>query len=167
MATKRQGIKNWLLLNSSFAEALLKKAVFKKDLDALEQRMEESARVPHDEEPVDDYLALLGNYREKESELLEISLRILATNNSAIFCEGETISQAIIRRDSLKRVVSMYNKLLSAATGSGRGMFHSRDIKYKRVVNMDKVRSDMDNAAMQYRDIDVKLQQLNWNTELL
>jgi len=31
------------------AEALLRKAVLKKELEALEQRMGESARVPHDE----------------------------------------------------------------------------------------------------------------------
>ena len=149
------------------AEALLRKAVLKKELEALEQRMSESARVPHDEEPVDDYLILLDNYNEKEYELREMSLKILSTNNKTVFTEGETISQAIIRRDSLKRVVSMYNKLLSAATGGGRGLFSSRDIKYKRIVNMDKVRADMNIAAMQYRDLDVKLQQLNWNTELL
>jgi len=150
------------------AEALLRKAVLKKEIEALEQRMGESARVPHDEEPVDDYLVLLGSYREKECELLDMSLRILATNISTVLREGETISQAIIRRDSLKRAVSMYNKLLSAATGSGsRGLFSSRDVKYKRVVDMEKVRADMDNAAMQYRELDVKLQQLNWNTELL
>ena len=150
------------------AEALLRKAILKKELEALEQRMVESARVPHDEEPADDYLVLLCSYRKKEGELLEMSLRILATNISTAFRAGETISQAIIRRDSLKRVVSMYNKLLSAASGSGnRGLFSSRDVKYKRVVDMEKVRADMDNAAMQYRDLDVKLQQLNWNTELL
>ena len=149
------------------AEALLKKAVLKKELEALEQRMGDSARIPHDEEPVDDYLVLLGSYREKEGELLDMSLRILATNISTAFREGETISQAIIRRDSLKRVVSMYNKLLNAASGGERRLFSSRDIKYKRLVDMDKVRVNKDNVAMQYRDLDVKLQQLNWNTELL
>ena len=150
------------------AEALLRKAVLKKEIEALEQRMCESARVPQDEEPVDDYLVLLGSFREKIAELDDMSLRILTTNSSTAFKEGETISQAIIRRDSLKRVVSMYNKLLSAASGSGgRGFYSSRDVKYKRVVDMDKARADMDNAAMQYRDLDVKLQQLNWNTELL
>jgi len=148
------------------AEALLRKAVLKKELEALEQRMGESARVPHDEEPVDDYLVLLSSYREKEGELLDMSLRILATNSSTAFREGETISQAIIRRDSLKRVVNMHSKLLGAAIGGGRGLFTNRDIKYRRVVDMDKVRADMDNAAMQYRSLDVKLQQLNWNTEL-
>jgi len=149
------------------AESLLRKAVLKKELEALEQRMSESARIPQDEEPADDYLVLLREYSEKENELREMNLRILATNNNAVFREGETISQAIIRRDSLKRVVSMYNKLLSAAIGSGRGMFASRDIKYRRIVNMDKVRSEMDKTAIQYRDLDIKLQQLNWNTELL
>lgn len=149
------------------AEALLRKATLKKELDALEQRMGESARVPHDEEPVDDYIALLDIYHKKESELMELSLRILSTNNSAAFKDGETIAQAIIRRDSLKRTVSMYSKLLSAATGGSRGLFSSRDVKYKRVVDMDKARANMDSAAMQYRDLDVKLQQMNWNTELL
>ena len=149
------------------AEALLRKAVLKKELDALEQRMGESARIPHDEEPVDDYTVLLISYREKESELLETSLRILATNNKTEIIEGETISQAIIRRDGLKRIVAMYNKLLNAAIGSNRGYYSSRDVKYKRVIDMDKVRSDMNSAAQQYRELDVKLQQLNWNTELL
>ncbi|MCL2059611.1 MAG: DIP1984 family protein [Oscillospiraceae bacterium] len=150
------------------AEALFKKAVLKKELETLEQRMGESARVPHDEEPIDDYLVLLGSYLEKEGELLDMNLRIQTTNISTAFREGETISQAINRRDSLKRIVSMYNKLLSAATGGGsRGIFSSRDVKYKRVVDMDKTRADMSNAAMQYRELDVKLQQLNWNTELL
>ena len=150
------------------AEALLRKAALKKELDALEQRMSESARIPHDEEPADDYLVLLADYNDKEGELLEINRRILATNNNTEIRQEETISQAIIRRDSLKRVVSMYNKLLNAATGSGsRGLFSSRDVKYKRVVDMDKVRSEMNKAAMQYRDLDIKLQQLNWNTELL
>ena len=61
----------------------------------------------------------------------------------------------------------MNNKLLGAATSGGRGLFSSRDIKYKRVVDINMVRTNMDNAAKQYRDLDVKLQQLNWNTELL
>jgi uncharacterized protein YydD (DUF2326 family) len=56
------------------AEALLRKATLKKELEALEQRMGESARIPHDEEPVDDYLMLLDSYREKEGELTEMSL---------------------------------------------------------------------------------------------
>ena len=148
------------------AEALLRKAVLKKELEVLEQRMSDSARIPFDEEPVDDYIILLSSYRNKEDELLDLSLRILATNNSTMFIDGETISQAIVRRDSLKRVVSMYNKLLSAAVGGSRGLFSSRDIKYRRVIDMDKVRTSMDSAAVQYRNLDVKLQQLNWNTEL-
>ena len=151
------------------AEALLRKAVLKQELEAIEQRMSESARIPYDEEPVDDCLVLLGSYREKEDNLLEMSLRILATNSSTTFNEdsGETISQAIIRRDSLKRVVSMYKKLLAAAVGGDRRLFSSRDVKYKRVVDTDMVRSKMDDAAMQYRALDTKLQQLNWNTELM
>ena len=149
------------------AEALLRKSVLKKELEALEQRMSESARVPHDEEPVDDYLLLLESYRKKEGELLEMNLRILETNFNTSFEEGETISQAIIRRDSLRRLVSMYNKLLSAATGGDRRLFSSRDVKYRRIVDMDKARVNKDNTAMKYRELDVKLQQLNWNTELL
>gem|GEM_PF-6649204 len=41
------------------AEALLRKVVLKKELEALERRMGESSRVPYDEEPVDDYLGAL------------------------------------------------------------------------------------------------------------
>ena len=44
------------------AESLLRKAVLKKELEALEQRMSESARIPQDEEPGDDYLVLLREY---------------------------------------------------------------------------------------------------------
>jgi hypothetical protein len=152
------------------AEALALRADRQKILKELTGRIEDNARVPHGAAPDEDPNALLERASEVAGELTDLVQRINRTNSNTMVDSGtgDTISDLIARRDQAQRMTDLCRAVAKAGTrGAGRG-FWSRDADgpMRAVVDVSRLQQTADEWGVRYREIDVRLQQLNWSTEL-
>jgi hypothetical protein len=127
-------------------------------------------RAPEGVRPDEDPEDLLLRVQAAASELTDLVRRINRTNaRTPTDAEARTtISDLIAERDEALRMTQLYRAVAKTGTrGAARGLF-ARDSEKTTVAVVDvrELQRSADQWAGRYREIDVRLQQLNWSTEL-
>ena len=148
------------------AEALLERANRQRRLEELKTRMLRNARVQEGDAPAEQPLALLEEYNRVAGELLGYIRRINATNAGATFAEGMTVTDAIAERDVLRMRQKAYSDLASAATPTV-DRYSRSEVRYTRTVEVAAIQQQADTLARQARELDARIQTLNWTLELV
>ena len=83
--------------------------------------------------------------------------------------EGETLTRMIARKDTLTLRISVMRDVLSHVIENDR--YGRNEIKYIRTIDVPAFRQEMeqemDAYAKQLRELDLKLQSLNWTVDLI
>jgi hypothetical protein len=151
------------------AEALVLRADRQKLLKELTNRIEDNARAPEGAGPDEDPNDFLERAGPLEGELTDLVRRINRTNarTQADAAAAVTISDLIAERDQAQRMNQLYRAVAKAGTrGAGRGLWARDDNPTRAVVDVSQLQKSADEWGVRYREIDVRLQQLNWSTEL-
>lgn len=152
------------------AEALALRADQQKLLKELSARIEDNARVPEEAEPDEDPVALLERAASVADELTMLIQRINKTNAGTVVDAeaGATVSDLIAERDRAQRMTQLCRSAAQAGTrGRARGWLgREGDSPTRAAVDVTALQSEADSWAVRYREVDVRLQQLNWSTEL-
>ena len=152
------------------AEALALRADQQKLLKELTTRIEDNARIPEGAEPDEDPVALLERAAAVAGEWTRLVQRINRTNAVTIVDAevGTTVTDLIAERDRAQRVTQLYRAAAQAGTrGRGRGwLSREGDNPTKAAVDVTALQAEADSWATRYREVDVRLQQLNWSTDL-
>lgn len=147
------------------AEALLKRAQLKEDSDGLRDRILNNALVQEGDEPAEDPAKLLPVYAATMQQLDDLIRKINHANSSTEFGEGETIADALARRSSLMKkqrtYQSIYDKLQIQPN-----RYSATEIRFVRCLDPASVQKMIDGVSKEYRELDTKLQALNWTVEL-
>lgn len=146
------------------AEALSIRADLQNRIDQLKSRLKYSAKVQEDDQPSENINEL---YEEQDgclSQFEEIVYRINRTNMQTTH-EGETLTQMIARKDALKLRLSVMRYLLKHVVENER--YARQEIKYVRTVDVGELRKATDNYSKQLRNLDMRLQSLNWSVDLI
>lgn len=147
------------------AEALARRAEAQDRLNSITQRLTQGALIQEGDTPVEDPAELLAEAARLLQEIETLVRRINHTNSQTPF-EGATLTDAIARRDALLRARRLYAQVADA--GSARRDRYSRsEVRYVPTVDVGSLRKMADDAAKAYRELDTKIQQLNWSTQLL
>ena len=112
--------------------------------------------------------ALFNNAVDLEKLLTEIETlvrRINHTNSQTPF-EGATLTDALARRDATLRARRLYSQVAVAATAR-QDRYSRSEVRYVPTVDVAQLRKMADDAAKAYRELDTKIQQVNWSTQLL
>lgn len=152
------------------AEGLALRADRQKRLKELTSRIEDNARVPGDVDPDEDPNALLEAAVHVAGELTRLVQRINRTNASTVADArtGRTVTDMIAERDEALRMTQLHGGAAKAGTrGTGRGLW-TRESEHatRAAVDVRALQAEADRWAVRYRELDVRLQQLNWSTEL-
>lgn len=146
------------------AEALAERADIRRRMDQLASRMETNAKVQEGEKPAEDPMALLSEFRCLADRLEELVTQINLTN-AATVSNGETLTAMLSRRDCLTIQVNTMRNFLDAASATvSRGL--RSEIRILSTVDVQSLRKDADKLAKELRELDVRIQALNWTTEL-
>lgn len=148
------------------AEALIKRADSQKRIEQLRQRLVRSAKVQEGETPPEQPQALIAELDATVNELTDLIKRINKTNSLTILEEGMTLSDALAHRDTLMLKRSVYNSLVDAAAYQ-QARYSASEIKSFSTVNVAELQAQMDRLSRQYRELDTRIQESNWNTELM
>ena len=162
------------------AEALAMRSDASKRFEQLRSRAQANARYQEGEPPAEDAGELLAEADRVLAELEDLIRRINRTNAATMLAltppprpmleEQMTVTDAIARRDVLRWRHALYISVADAASGgSGPGMVRQMrsELRYVSAVTVSELRTAADEAAKQHRELDVRIQQANWETELM
>ena len=148
------------------AEALIERKALKTKMEELKKRIYQNARIQEGEEPIESPLELLEALRRETEDFERLIVRINETNNVTKLSEDMTLMQAIVRKDMLHYLHLVHLNLADKASPLN-DRYSQREIKYLPSVNVSDLRKTADEIAREYRQLDAKIQEANWGTELL
>jgi Family of unknown function (DUF6847) len=148
------------------AEALILRADCQKRIAQLKSRLLTNAKVQEGDKPAEAPKELLTELGRVSNELLDLVKRINRTNSATVFPERRTISDALADRDALALQRAAYAELAQTAAIT-QGRFTRSEVKYVSTINVAEIQKRADELAKNYRDLDARIQELNWQTELV
>ena len=147
------------------AEALILRADCKKRLEQLKARVIRNAKVQEGDQPAEQPQELLAEVERVSRELADLVKRVNRTNSAIVFGDGLSLSDALAERDSLSLRYHLYSDLAQAASIS-QDRYSRSEVKYVSAVSVVEAQKRADVLAREYRTLDARIQELNWNAEL-
>lgn len=148
------------------AEALILRADCKKRIEQLKSRLLRNARIQEGEVPAEAPAALIVELENVARELIDLIKRINKTNSTTVFADGGSIADALAERDVLVlRRSALADLAVLASTRSDR--ITRSEVKYLATVNVAETQERADELAKTYRELDARIQEINWQTELV
>ena len=148
------------------AEALILRADLQKRMEQVRVRIYNNVLVQEGEKPSEDPNILISEFMTLQDKLSTIIKSINKTNNETAFDEKMMLYEALIKRDA---ILSKRSILANAAQHASdrQDRYSLTEIKYVSVVDVENLQKEADALAQSYRDLDTKIQGLNWNTDLI
>ena len=146
------------------AEALSVRADLQRRISQLKSRLKDSSKIQEGDTPAEDVNDLYKELGDCLTQLEELTYRINHTNMQTVH-EGETLTRMIARKDTLTLRISVMRDVLSHVIENDR--YGRNEIKYIRTIDVPAFRKEMDAYAKQLRELDLKLQSLNWTVDLI
>ena len=148
------------------AEALILRADCQKRIEQLKSRLLRNARIQEGEQPSEAPAALIVELENVARELVDLIKRINKTNSTTAFPNGGSIADAlaerdviVLRRSALADLATLASTRLDRITRS--------EVKYLSTVNVSETQQRADELAKAYRELEARIQELNWQTELI
>ncbi|MFC3832386.1 MULTISPECIES: DIP1984 family protein [Deinococcus] len=147
------------------AEALIERADLQKRAAQLEERIVKNLLVQEGEAPPEDPRQLLAEFAEVAERLEALLPRIHRANLGATLPGGQTLTDALTRRDLLDLRLKVLRR--AAATASERQTRYSNsEVRILSAVPARDLQTQVDALAKQRRELETEIQQTNWLTEL-
>ncbi len=147
------------------AEALQERADINRNIEQLKNRLNNNALVQEGEKTAEEPEKLK---QELDSSIARLSYLISHINltNCSTRIDGHTLTELIAKKDTLSLKIRVYKEI--AYTGS-QTSYRARntEIKIKPAIVVTDWQSEIDAMAKELRLLDNKLQESNWNTDLI
>ena len=147
------------------AEALAERADLQKRVEQTKARLKNNAWVQEGERPAEDPTVLEKELAALCDQLEKLVTRINLTNAAAIE-DGLSITALLARRDALSTYVAGLRDFLDEASRTpvraARG-----EIRILPTVNVQEYRKKADALSKELRELDMRIQRLNWTTDLM
>lgn len=151
------------------AEALSLRGTALRHLEALRTRIADNARFQEGEEPSEDAAALLIEAEAAVDEWESLIQAINRTNAVTDMGSDGTLTDALGRRDALRWRRHLLTTAADAAAGSGKQGYARQlrsELKMLAALPVAELRARADQVARELRELDVRIQQKNWEVDL-
>lgn len=147
------------------AEALNQRADLQKRIAQLRERLSNNVKVQEGDSPVEKPEDLFAELDKSLKELETLIVRINRTNQETVW-EGKTLTEMIAAKDVLSLHLSTLRAVLDAANVRS-DRFSRNEIKFVRTIDVNELQKRVDDQSRGLRELDSRLQQANWMTDLL
>jgi Family of unknown function (DUF6847) len=151
-------------------DALTRRSDLQKRVEQLQERLRGSVLVQEGDEPPESPEELLVEFGSVCDELERLIAQINHTNSETRLTDGQTVTEALARRDVLGIRQSGLRSAVRASTRDSSGGFlrYSRsEIRMVRQISVSELQARIDELAKQQRELDSELQAHNWTTPLI
>jgi hypothetical protein len=148
------------------AEALAERSDCQNRIEEMKKRLIRSARVQEGDQPAEDTTELLAETERTFAHLLELVSAVNRTNSKTAFDNERSISDAIAERDVVGKRRDFLAGIADAAS-TRQDRYSKSEVRFVATVSVGKLQTEVDQLAKRYRELDTRLQELNWKTELI
>ena len=148
------------------AEALAERSDCQNRIEEIKKRLIRSARVQEGDQPAEDTTDLLAETERIFARLLELVSAVNRTNSKTAFDNERSISDAIAERDVVGKRRDFLAGIADAAS-TRQDRYSKSEVRFVATVSVGKLQTEVDQLAKRYREVDTRLQELNWKTELI
>ena len=147
------------------AEALQERADLNRNIEQLQSRLNNNVLVQEGEEPAEDPQKLKEMLDESIARLAYLIKCINQTNCQTIIDE-KSLTELIAQKDALSLKIHAYKDIVYTAAQS---VYRARntEIKIKQTIIVASWQAEIDQMAKNLRLLDNKLQENNWQTDLI
>jgi hypothetical protein len=147
------------------AEALILRADCQKRFAQLKARLLVNAKVQEGDQAAEDPKEISAQLEAVADQLADLIKRINKTNSGTAYAGG-TIADALANRDVLALRRAAYAELAQTAAIT-QDRYTRSEVKYVRTIDVVETQKRADELAKNYRELDARIQELNWQTELV
>ncbi|MGI6450569.1 MAG: DIP1984 family protein [Desulfitobacteriia bacterium] len=148
------------------AEALILRADFQKRLEQIRERLTRSAKVQEGDNPPENPNDLLKEMNELIKQYTSLVQKINKTNSLIVIENGKTLTDLLADRDSISLKRSILESLVQATTIK-HDRYSKSEVKFFSTVNVSEIQKEIDLLSKNYRELDTKIQETNWQAELI
>lgn len=148
------------------AQALIIRSDYQNKTYELKNRITSNAKVQEGEIASENPIELLNELKSILKELEELIKRINKTNNETKFEGNTTLADAICTRDSIKRKRNILISVIEEAS-IRIDRYSQSEVKFISTINVSELQKECDLLSKKYRELDIKIQEKNWLTELI
>lgn len=147
------------------AEALQERADLNRKIEQLKYRLENNVLVQEGETTAEDP-AMLKRELENAIERLYYLISRINLTNSTVKINDMTLTEMIAKKDTMMLKMRVYRDIVDT---SSRATYRARgtEIKIRPTIEVSAWQSQLNVLAMQIRLLDNRLQECNWNTDLI
>ena len=148
------------------AEALILRSDLQKRIEQVRSRIYNNVLVQEGEMPSEDPNLLLKEFMALQTELTSVIKAINNTNNNTPFNDEMMISDALVERDAILARRSVLSGAADMASEK-QDRYSRTEIKNVSTIDVKKFQKEADKLSKEYRELDTKIQGMNWNIDLL
>lgn len=146
------------------ATALSQRSDLQKRISELSNRLNNNAKVQDGQKPSENPAELLKELDGMLIQLEDLVSRINLANAKTI-CGGKTLTELLSRRDALKLRNTVMRSFLDAASHKV-DRYSKTEIIVNSTVDVAELQKSVDGLSRELRELDEKIQELNWTTEI-
>jgi hypothetical protein len=146
------------------AEALNQRADLQKRIAQLRERLSNNVKVQEGDQPAENPNDLFKELEGSLKQLKDLIVSINRTNQETIW-EGKTLTEMIAEKDVLSMHLGTLRATLEAANVRS-DRFSRNEIKFVRTVDVNALQKKVDDLSKELRELDSRLQQANWMTDI-
>ncbi len=147
------------------AEALLLRSDIQKKLASLQARAQRYAVVQEGEQPAEDPQAILRQVEAVATELQRLVFAINRANLRNKIATGESITEALAKRDSLTLRHSILQSVVDVCAKPP-DRYGMKEIRWVTSVNVATLQAQVDDLAKEIRELNAAIQEAGWQVEL-
>ena len=147
------------------AEALSLRKDLETRISKIKDRLENVVRIQEGDQPAEDPQELIGELDRCLVQLEHLIYNINVTNMQIVADDGRTMTKLLAERDILKKRIDVLRHTFNEATNSGSR--YRNEIRYVTTIEVKPLRQQLDKFAQQYRQLDMKIQKLNFINDLV
>ena len=146
------------------AEALNQRADLQKRIAQLRERLANNVKVQEGDQPAENPNDLFKELEGSLKQLKDLIVSINRTNQETVW-EGKTLTEMIAEKDVLSMHLGALRATLEAANVRS-DRFSRNEIKFVRTVDVNALQKKVDDLSKELRELDSRLQQANWMTDM-
>lgn len=147
------------------AEALTIRADLQRRLSQLNNRLLNNSKVQEGEEPSENPMELLSELDNCVSKL-EYLIKSINYTNCVTIIDGISIADLIAKKDTLTKKATITRNFLNSASETVT-RYSNMEIKIHSTVSVSELQKNLDLLSKELRELNVKIQSANWNTDLI
>jgi len=148
------------------AEALILRADIQKRMEQIRNRLYNNVLTQEGELPSEDPDLLLKEFMALQNELTTIIKAINRTNNNTQFSDNMMLSEVLVERDALLAKRTILSNAADRASEK-QDRYSRTEIKNVSMIDIKKFQKESDKLSKEFRELDTKIQGMNWTIDLI